>query len=334
MKVGTMGIRTFVVIVFCLAVASAQAANTNSWKSGTGTFWDTGGGWSLNVPPSITDAADFITNASSKTVTIDDGVVSDSPDTLTISNLTVSGFVGVSTNTLSLNNAGTNVPLHILNAMTVTNAGVLQVTNAFLQVDGGAGGTFFLAGSMQVLNKAKVQLSKATFSTISVLQFALGTNSIPVAVSSDLTLGGTLNVINGGGFTNTTYTLFTYGGTLTYNGLTVGATPTNFGCVVNTNMVGQVNLVVTNIVPPATGTVQMVSIVRSANDIMLTWTCTATRDNYVQAAAGDVNGSLNTNALADIAGPISVTAGATNAYTDFGGATNRPSRFYRIRFPQ
>jgi len=43
----------------------------------------------------------------------------------------------------------------------------------------------------------------------------LGTNSDLTVVSGNLTLGGTLNIIDAGGFTNTTYTLFIYGGTLT-----------------------------------------------------------------------------------------------------------------------
>jgi hypothetical protein len=325
---GSMGIRRVIVIVFGLAVVSAQAATTNSWKSGSSSFWDTATAWSLNVPPSISDFADFITNAANKTVTIDSFV---STNTLTISNLTVSG-VGGTTNTLALNNAGTNVPLHVLNSMMVSNAGVLQVTNSVLQVDGGAGGAFLLTGVMRILNKAKVQLSSATFSNDAVLQFALGTNSAPVAVGTDLALGGTLNVINGGGFTNTTYTLFTYGGALTYNGLAIGTTPSNSTCVVDVSSNGLVNLVVTFPAPPLP--FRIVSIVQSTNDIVLTWTTSSAGNNYVQATAGDGNGGYNTNGFVDINGPIAVTAGATTNYVDSGGATNAPSRFYRIRFPQ
>ena len=77
------------------------------------------------------------------------------------------------------------------------------------------------------------------------LQYQLGTSSDLTAISGNLTLGGTLNVADAGGFTNTTYTLFTYGGTLLYNGLTIGTVPnTNFTYTVSTNTIGQVNLVV------------------------------------------------------------------------------------------
>jgi autotransporter-associated beta strand protein len=80
-----------------------------------------------------------------------------------------------------------------------------------------------------------------------VLQYVLGTNSDLTAVSSNLTLGGTLNITNAGGFTTTTYRLFNYGGTLTYSGLTVGTKPnSNFIYTVSTSTVGQVNLIVSN----------------------------------------------------------------------------------------
>ncbi|HVM59945.1 MAG TPA: glycosyl hydrolase family 28 protein [Verrucomicrobiae bacterium] len=83
------------------------------------------------------------------------------------------------------------------------------------------------------------------------LQYQLGTSSDLTAVSGDLTLGGTLNVNDAGGFTNTTYTLFTYGGALTYSGLAIGTVPsTNFIYAISTNTVGQVNLIVSYPPPP------------------------------------------------------------------------------------
>jgi hypothetical protein len=73
----------------------------------------------------------------------------------------------------------------------------------------------------------------------------LGTNSDLTIVSGNLTLGGTLNVADAGGFTNGTYTLFTYGGALTYNGVTIGTTPNpGFDYAVDTNLAGQVRLIV------------------------------------------------------------------------------------------
>jgi len=328
-----MGIRNIIAIVgLSFAAATVQAGTTNSWRAtGASGFWDaSGAAWSLNGPPSITDTADFITNANTKIITIDSAVVSDSPATLTISNLTLGG-TSTATNTLLLNTLGTNVPLHVLNAMTVSNAAVLQITNSFLQVDGDVGGIFLLTGSMRILNGAKVQLNKAFVST-AVLQFALGTNSGSVAVSSDLTLGGTLNIINGGGFTATNYTLFTYGGGLNYNGLVIGTIPTNVGgAFIDISVLGQVSLVVTGGVSSvSTGSLQIVSIVRNTNDILIGWTASVAGNNAVQAVNGGVAG-YSTNNFQDISGSINVTAGVTNNYLDVGGATNTPSRFYRVR---
>jgi polygalacturonase len=85
----------------------------------------------------------------------------------------------------------------------------------------------------------------------STLNFGVGSNAAEVVVTGNLTLGGTLNVSDGGGFSNATYTLFTYAGSLTYNGLTLGSTPnTNFTYTISTNTVGQVNLVVAGLTPP------------------------------------------------------------------------------------
>ena len=62
-------------------------------------------------------------------------------------------------------------------------------------------------------------------------------------MTGNLTLGGTLNIADAGGFTNATYTLFTYGGALTYNGLTVGTKPNaTFTYTVDTNTIGVVKL--------------------------------------------------------------------------------------------
>jgi hypothetical protein len=85
----------------------------------------------------------------------------------------------------------------------------------------------------------------------STLNLALGTNATEIAVAGILVLNGTLNFAASGGFTAATYTLFTYGGTLTCNGLAIGATPgTNFTYVISTNIPGQVNLIVSSAAPP------------------------------------------------------------------------------------
>jgi hypothetical protein len=74
------------------------------------------------------------------------------------------------------------------------------------------------------------------------------------------------------------------------------------------------------------------AITRESNDIRLTWTTIAGRSNFVQVTAGDASGSFSNN-FADLSSPMVVPGlgpVATN-YLDVGGATNAPSRFYRIR---
>jgi len=73
------------------------------------------------------------------------------------------------------------------------------------------------------------------------------------------------------------------------------------------------------------------AITPSGNDIALTWTATGGTTNVVQA----VNGNL-TGGFMDISSNLIISGSGmvTNSYTDSGGATSNPSRFYRIRLGQ
>ena len=215
----------------------------------------------------------------------------------------------------------------------------------------------------------------------STLNFGIGTNATEIAVIGNLSVNGTLNITDAGGFINTTYTLFTYAGTLTDNGITIGTMPsTNFTYTVSTNTVGQVNLVVGSTAPPSdpftvwqnqyftvaelgtpsfsgpgadplgkgmsntkqllaglnptnsASALRIISVMPKGNDIAITWTTAGVRTNAVQASIGDGNGGYSTN-FNDISAPIiiPVSGDATTNYLDSGGATNNPSRYYRIR---
>ncbi len=88
----------------------------------------------------------------------------------------------------------------------------------------------------------------------SVLDFELGSpsgtagvDSDLIIVNGDLTLDGTLNVTDAGGFGAGLYRLVDYGGTLTDNGLDIGTAPTGYdstNLTVQTATVGEVNLLV------------------------------------------------------------------------------------------
>jgi PKD repeat protein len=78
-----------------------------------------------------------------------------------------------------------------------------------------------------------------TLGSSSVLNFALGTNSTEIIVDGDLSLNGTVNISDGGGFGEGTFTLFQYSGNLTTNG-TPGIL--NIGTVPNTNLPYQIDV--------------------------------------------------------------------------------------------
>ena len=309
-----MGNRIIIAVslILGLAAASARAGSTNSWNfagDDGNNFWDIQTKWSLGAPPSISDAADFITNVVSKPVMIDQSDTSSFKLSLTISNLTVAG-TGNTVNTLNLtnmNNGDSTIALTVLNLLTIGSGGQLQIVNS------------------------KLHAKNASIATNSVLLFALGTNFTPVAITSNLTLGGTINIANAGGFTTTNYTLFTYGGVLTYNGLTVGTTPSNATCFVDISTNGQVNLVVSSIPPPPQpASFKITSIIRNTSDVVISWTSTVGNTNVVQAVNGGTSGYA-TNGFQNISASIIVTGITTTNYVDSGGATNSPSRFYRVR---
>jgi hypothetical protein len=291
-----------VLTVWSLLVAQSNAAPTNSWSSLDSGFWDDSGAWTLGAPD-ISQWGVLITNAGDKTVTIDQLTVAFAPSTTIISNLVISG-VGNTTNTLLLDDIGTNVPLRILNNATISSGGVLQLTNSLIVV----GQLYFSSGAS--------------------VEFSVGTNTIAAVVSNNLTVGGKLNIVDSGGFSNTTYTLFKYGGSLANNGLTIGSTPNPnyYACSIDTSTVGQVNLVV-SITAPALP-FGITSIVRQGDDIVLSWN-TGGLSNVVQISSGVPGSGDYTNDFSNLA-TIFVTTPTTN-YVDTGGALNSPSRFYRVR---
>ncbi len=154
------------------------------------------------------------------------------------------------TNTLTLYNAQFTVTNSAANANTMTMTGLWAPSNTVLSLFNGLAETAdsgaFGANPLLTLAGSTLTVSNSmSLGGSSKLSYGLGTNATKSAVTGNLTLGGTLNVADGGGFTSGTYALFTYGGTLTYNGLTVGTVPnTNFTYTVSTNTAGQVNLIV------------------------------------------------------------------------------------------
>jgi hypothetical protein len=82
-------------------------------------------------------------------------------------------------------------------------------------------------------------------------------------------------------------------------------------------------------------TVFINSIALQGNNVLLTWTTVGGSTNVVQVTNGSADGSYFTNFVN--LGPQIIPVGAsmtTTNYLDIGGATNIPSRYYRIRLLQ
>ncbi|HTS20163.1 MAG TPA: hypothetical protein VMP11_21495 [Verrucomicrobiae bacterium] len=111
----------------------AAHAQVDSWTNSTSDKWETGANWSLGVPPSANLSGAFITNASSKTVTIDATTAGNYPGTMTISNLIVSAPAGA-TNTLFLSAAGGTTPLYVSNQASIRSGGLIDIENSSLEL--------------------------------------------------------------------------------------------------------------------------------------------------------------------------------------------------------
>ncbi len=77
---------------------------------------------------------------------------------------------------------------------------------------------------------------------------------------------------------------------------------------------------------------RILNVALQGNDAVITWATAGIRTNAVQASSGDASGGYTTD-FADISGPIIITTNGdtTTNYTDSGGATNVPARYYRVR---
>ena len=77
---------------------------------------------------------------------------------------------------------------------------------------------------------------------------------------------------------------------------------------------------------------RIISAAQQSNDVVITWTTVGGFTNAVQATGGDGNGGYITNFI-DLGSPLIIpgSGDVTTNYVDGGGATNIPSRYYRIR---
>jgi glucosylceramidase len=75
---------------------------------------------------------------------------------------------------------------------------------------------------------------------------------------------------------------------------------------------------------------RVITVTPRGTNVIITWKTAGVRTNVVQARAG---GDYATNGFADISGPIiiNVSGDSVTNFSDMGGATNSPARYYRVR---
>ncbi|HEY3763329.1 MAG TPA: autotransporter-associated beta strand repeat-containing protein [Verrucomicrobiae bacterium] len=231
-------------------------STSNSYTGGTtisaGTLQLSSSGWFGSG--SITDNGTLTFNKSANS-TISAGISGNGAVSLTGSGtVTLSGIntynngTTLSAGTLLVNssvgsgpvivNGGTlNTVGSIAGSVTVNSSGTLSGSGSIAGAVGiSSGGTLSPGnpvGTLTINNNLTV--------TSGTMNLTLGTSSDKVVVGGNLNLSGTLNITNGSGFTTTTYTLFTYTGTLTLGSLTLNP-PANTIATLDTNTPGQVNL--------------------------------------------------------------------------------------------
>jgi fibronectin-binding autotransporter adhesin len=203
----------------------AFTVSTNYIQSGSAKIDDGGN--------SVTIAAPLIHDPGLG-ATVDGGLVKLGVGTLTLTGPnTYTGPTTVSNGVLVIN--GSNGP----SAVTVTSG-------ATLRGSGMVGGPVMINsnGSLEPKSTLLTIGNNLTVANGAFLKFSLGTSSDKIAVTGNMGLGGSLYITAVAGFTNTTYTLFTYSGSLSSTLPSIAAMPSGFVGFVSTNIPGQVNLIV------------------------------------------------------------------------------------------
>jgi polygalacturonase len=106
-------------------------------------------------------------------------------------------------------------------------------------------------GPLTLADSTLTVSNNLTLAPYGLVNFTLGTSTATLAVTGNLTLGGTNNITAGPGFTNGTYTLMTYGGSLGGSLPVLATLPPGYNYALDTSIAGEVNLIVTLPAPPA-----------------------------------------------------------------------------------
>ncbi len=199
---------TLVVLASLAVAGAAHAQTTNSWIGRGGGKWERANRWDSGLP-SASQSAVIISNATSKTVTINARTARRFPSSLTISNLTVSAQRGV-INMLFLDRIDP-VALNILNGVTVGSnpntpfgAGGSAVTSirSTLIIDGLTGGqleddgTIMISGGSLVTTNCSLQVAGDGTTGLLVISNA-AVQARDVTITSGGLANGMVEIIGG-----------------------------------------------------------------------------------------------------------------------------------------
>ena len=173
-------------------------------------------------------------------------------------------------------------PLPTANVVTMDGLTTNGIGNLLTLVNGNVWLSNTNAIDITPLNIASSTLTISNhfnFSAAKTANFTLGTNATTIAVLSNLFLGGTINVKAGDGFTNATYTLFTYKN-LAMGTPGLGSMPNGFAGTLDTATSGQVKLVVqTQILAMPAAPTNVVAVGSNAM-VLLSWSPAFTALGY------------------------------------------------------
>jgi autotransporter-associated beta strand protein len=204
-----------------------------------------------------------------------------------------------------------------------TKATIVSNTQQFVIGNAASSATYHLLGGVHSFNNSLRVHNDATLSgcgTINGVVVVDAGGTVVADCGGSLTFGssvtnnGTMQAINGS-------VLEAYG-TVVNNGLIniTGGTTNFHGTFVNNG----------SIVGGSLPIFQVNGLIRQGDDILIAWATSPGATNELQVSGGGVGGSYSTNNFAAIFA-VTNMVGATTNYLDVGGATNVPSRFYRVR---
>lgn len=288
----------------------SSGGSTNSWIFAGNGQWETSNRWSRAVPPSTDDSLVLITNATTKTVTVNSNTFNAAPNSVNNFSIAMSGPANV-TNTLRIADTpvGTNfVALYF----TIGPNAILSISNATVQAGELGVGDFTDGGELRVEPGGFLDASGAPTSTV-------GNATISGIFSNNVLYGvnGQLNVNDGGLLYNTGSALLDTNEVATVAGSNATwSTPSQI--YVGYNGSGN-RLTVTNHGALVTGQVSIGVGTAASNNVM---TIAGDGSTWTNSVSLEIGGSVGNQLIASNGAKVANFGFITTVGGNFGGEGN------------